>query len=1269
SGSYGTPSLAGVAQRVGQSREVMIYRMVTRCSVEERMMQQSKKKMVLEHLVVQKMTQKELVNQEELDDLLKYGAEELFRESNPDAVVGNGAAPSGAPRAIYYDDTAVDVLLDRSQVTKDNEKEEEEEEDAFAAFKVANFELREEGISSSDQEADAAEQEEEKYEQQAVLGKGKRIKNKVNYFQDEHTNLDDYDLSASGHLSRKAGPSRASGGGAARPAEPPPLMSGEGKALRVLGFSHKERSIFLKLIMRYGMGNFVFTEFSAELKRKSLSELKSYAATFLSHINEDPTDLPHFSDGVPKEGINPVEVLKRIAVLHLFQRKVKSLALPLPPPSSDARAEGQGAEAVNVESEDGKGMKVEDGDAMQGEVKAGETKTGDGREAEAVKVEDGEAEAVKVEDGEAEAVKVEDGEGANNKVEGDESQACIAESGEGDTMKARSWGGEAGKTEGGQDEAGRGEADKSEGTLGAATQVESTLGEFGGVERDCGEARMFEGSSGEFGKAEGTSVEASKAVSSADRVSNSVAVVNAESGGVVDGRRRWSSECDIMLMRGLLKHGYGRWLEILQDPINRMLQEAIRVELNLPGGTTLSEEAQAELPGLDTAQLESTEVELKNGKPEQDADMEPEPLELAAADSENVDMEPEPLELAAADSEKADMEPEPLEVAAADSEKADMEPEPLELAAADSEKADMEPEPLELAAADSEKADMEPEPLELAAADSEKAGMEPEPLELAAADSEKADMEPEPLELAAADSEKAAAQQTTGSDADANAAERPSVKGAAREESTTQEMMDSEDGDRENVEGNLALGARSCDDPEAVKELDVREDVAMVTEGDPTELAEAMDPESARTEIARQVETERAEFRRMTVFVRTRVVALTDLLHNEFRIQRGLAPELGRPPPASMRFPPIPAPSLDPLQAIEFKEADIPRPAGAPALPVRLPEVLDSTLGQPMGDTAHTAAAEGSSGQLEKLASHDPRALSGLATRPDLLMQQHKQQQDEGEKYELMVQVARQYNNLSKLARAARLDAAAAYTADPQAGAEAAGLRFRRAMSDIFTQCTAMRQTLRIPRNRHVTTRSGNSKEDQIYMVASTDPATDGPGHHLQALAEWLAPGGDEEDALDTMEDDMEMEDDDEELEQEGNGEALRGVLPASDGSHPAKGACSGMAPKEAPEGVEVAPAATRSSDSAPMLSSLVAAGDGEAVAVITLDEDSDTRASDVAPAKSMRTSNEMRLLELSAEDTRSAVQSGMRQEADEVAAIGTGTAVGIHEVIMIDLD
>lgn len=78
--------------------QVNIYRLVTKNSVEEDIVERAKKKMVLDHLVIQRMdttgrtvldkksgTNSTPFNKEELTAILKFGAEELFKdEENAD---------------------------------------------------------------------------------------------------------------------------------------------------------------------------------------------------------------------------------------------------------------------------------------------------------------------------------------------------------------------------------------------------------------------------------------------------------------------------------------------------------------------------------------------------------------------------------------------------------------------------------------------------------------------------------------------------------------------------------------------------------------------------------------------------------------------------------------------------------------------------------------------------------------------------------------------------------------------------------------------------------------------------------------------------------------------------------------------------------------------------------------------------------------------------------------------------------------------------------
>merc|ERR1711935_1305985 len=97
------------AHRIGQKNKVLIYRFVTQNSVEERVAQVAKRKMMLTHLVVQPgMNGKGAsLSKSDIDDILKFGTEELFK--------GDENEEGESADDIVYDDKAVAALLDRSQ--------------------------------------------------------------------------------------------------------------------------------------------------------------------------------------------------------------------------------------------------------------------------------------------------------------------------------------------------------------------------------------------------------------------------------------------------------------------------------------------------------------------------------------------------------------------------------------------------------------------------------------------------------------------------------------------------------------------------------------------------------------------------------------------------------------------------------------------------------------------------------------------------------------------------------------------------------------------------------------------------------------------------------------------------------------------------------------------------------------------------------------------------------------------------------------------------
>jgi hypothetical protein len=165
-----------------------LCRLVTRASIEERIIQISKSKMMLDHIVVKKMGTKgeTLLAAGELDDILKFGTEEIFSDNPPppptasttssSTTTSSSATPpasgttpaansteegseevtwdttkyGGVPSSggIYYDDAAVEKLLDR---TKEDENGGEVmgegsrvQNDYLNSFKVASYAVSQE---------------------------------------------------------------------------------------------------------------------------------------------------------------------------------------------------------------------------------------------------------------------------------------------------------------------------------------------------------------------------------------------------------------------------------------------------------------------------------------------------------------------------------------------------------------------------------------------------------------------------------------------------------------------------------------------------------------------------------------------------------------------------------------------------------------------------------------------------------------------------------------------------------------------------------------------------------------------------------------------------------------------------------------------------------------------------------------------------------------------------------------------------------------------
>ncbi|XP_069776242.1 chromodomain-helicase-DNA-binding protein 3 isoform X4 [Narcine bancroftii] len=341
------------AHRIGQANKVMIYRFVTRASVEERITQVAKRKMMLTHLVVRPGLGSKTgsMSKQELDDILKFGTEELFKGD----IEGENRDEDSS--VIHYDGAAIDRLLDRNQdATEDTDIQSMNE--YLTSFKVAQYVVREED-KEEEIEREIIKQEEnvdpdywEKllrhhYEQQQEdlarnLGKGKRVRKQVNYndaaqedqdWQDDVSDNqseysvgseeedEDFDERPEGRRQSK----RQLRGEKDKPL--PPLLARVGGNIEVLGFNTRQRKAFLNAVMRWGMppqDAFNSQWLVRDLRVKSEKEFKAYVSLFMRHLCEPGADgAETFADGVPREGLSRQHVLTRIGVMSLVKKKVQ----------------------------------------------------------------------------------------------------------------------------------------------------------------------------------------------------------------------------------------------------------------------------------------------------------------------------------------------------------------------------------------------------------------------------------------------------------------------------------------------------------------------------------------------------------------------------------------------------------------------------------------------------------------------------------------------------------------------------------------------------------------------------------------------------------------------------------------------------------------------------------------------------------------------------------------------------------------------------------
>ena len=310
------------------------------------------------------MGAKNNLSKKEIDDILKFGTEELFKEEE---VNEEGESAND----IVYNDEAVDALLDRSQ--QGIEEKESWANEYLSSFKVAQYQTKEGGEAEEDieilkQEADNTDPAywekllRHHYEQAQEdiarsMGKGKRVRKQVNYGDGGEVGAGGRDgdgtwqENMSDYNSDFSVPSDDDGGDddfdekndddpqgrnrrdirrdmkkeKERPL--PPLLARVAGNIEVLGFNARQRKSYLNAIMRYGMPpQDVFNSqwLVRDLRGKSEKCFRAYTSLFMRHLCEPGNENSEtFADGVPREGLSRQHVLTRIGVMSLIRKKVQ----------------------------------------------------------------------------------------------------------------------------------------------------------------------------------------------------------------------------------------------------------------------------------------------------------------------------------------------------------------------------------------------------------------------------------------------------------------------------------------------------------------------------------------------------------------------------------------------------------------------------------------------------------------------------------------------------------------------------------------------------------------------------------------------------------------------------------------------------------------------------------------------------------------------------------------------------------------------------------
>ncbi|KAI5274345.1 hypothetical protein E4T47_02572 [Aureobasidium subglaciale] len=120
------------AHRIGQKKKVLCFQIVTRASAEEKIMSYGRRKMALDHVLIEQMDADDATDRD-LEGILRHGTKELFDDDGE--------------KDIKYDSAAIDRLLEVSHVEHTKAGEDKSAESTFSFARVwANNELEDTAI-------------------------------------------------------------------------------------------------------------------------------------------------------------------------------------------------------------------------------------------------------------------------------------------------------------------------------------------------------------------------------------------------------------------------------------------------------------------------------------------------------------------------------------------------------------------------------------------------------------------------------------------------------------------------------------------------------------------------------------------------------------------------------------------------------------------------------------------------------------------------------------------------------------------------------------------------------------------------------------------------------------------------------------------------------------------------------------------------------------------------------------------------------------------